>query len=246
MKINLKNFETVLKKATHNFNIETVQLVFEDGRIKTSMVSSSNNNIAILDITNKVVDVNDEMVFNFIEPSSNVLPFISSFDSEEVNFSITDAFMKLKDGDQSCRINFCDNEAVNVLGRQGTKDGLDWFFKIKIDESFMDKFEKIKKIGSRFGKVYIEVKDGNIYLDTSDKENYYSNGLKFKLDEIESDEKTICFYYKDMVHLMSIIDLDLNFELRCAYMDTQKLGLLNMVTENETENENYSLISIKI
>lgn len=247
MKINLVNFEKVLKKATVNFSIETLQLRFSDV-IKSDMRSNDGNTISLLNVENNIFDSNEELEFNFADVSQSVLPFIQLFDNEEIDIDLYDGsagvgYMILKDGRQKSRISFCYPKIPKRLGTDDVKQDVDWFFEFSIDEEFMGKFDKIKKIGARFGKVYLDVKDKEVFLETADKDNQHSNGLKFLLDEIDIDDLSLCFSYKDMVNLMNVLNIEMKFKAKFTYDLENELGMIYVYSEDLKEK--YCLLSIQ-
>lgn len=241
MKINISNFKDVVIKSTLNFSIETLQLRFSD-RIQSDMLNGNGTSISILDIENNVLDTNEELVFNFGDPSNNLIPFIALFDNEEVELSLTDLFMKFKDGQQMTKVGFCSDTAVRRLGTNNVQN-VEWFYEMGIDRRFIDQFEKIKKIGSRFGKVYFSVDNNRLFMETADKTNRYSNGVKFKLADIEMPDLSLAYVYNDIVNFFHCIqmDLDKNFTLKVSYDDEQGLGCVYAFSEQNSEK--YALIS---
>jgi hypothetical protein len=241
MKINIKNFKDVVTKSTLNFSIETLQLRFSD-RIKSDMINSNGTSISILDVENNVLNTNEELTFNFGDPNNNLIPFIALFDNDEVDLSLTDLFMKFKDGEQITKVGFCSDTAVKRLGTDDVKD-VDWFYTMPIDQNLIDQFDKIKKIGSRFGKVYFSVDNNRFFLETADKTNRYSNGVKFKLADIEMQDLSLAYVYNDMVNFFHCIqmNLDKNFTLKVSYDNEQELGCVYAFSEQN--NEKYALIS---
>jgi len=245
MRINVENFKDLLKKATVNFSIETVQLKFGGGKVKSNMVSSNGNTISLLDVENGIIDTNDETDFNFTEPAQAVIPYLNLFDETMVQLLLYDNRMTLKSDTQRSNISFCSPLIVNLLGTDNMKTDLDWFFEFDVDENFKNNFNKIKKIGGRFGKVYFEVKDNNISIETCDKTNQYSNGLSFILDEaIGSDNLLLCFDYKDIVNLMAVINSREDFKISLTYKEEQELGML--YAKSTDESEKYFLLSKEI
>jgi len=241
MQINIKNFKDVVTKATMNFSIETLQLRFGD-RIESDMINGNGTSISILNVENNVLDISEELVFNFGDPSNNLIPFIALFDNETVELSLTDVFMKFKDGQQITKVGFCSDAAVKRLGTDDVQD-VDWFYEMPIDEDFIAKFDKIKKIGSRFGKVYFAVDNNRLFIETADKTNRYSNGVKFQLADIEMSDLSLAYVYNDMVNFFHCIqmDIDKNFTLKIAYQEDQGLGCVYAFSEES--NEKYALIS---
>jgi len=241
MKINLKHFENVLRKATINFSIETVQLKFGE-LIKSNLKSNDGNCISILSLPNDVLDIkNEEFIFNFTEPNQNVLPYVQLFDAEEVDIALDVNFMKLILGRQISKLSFCSDTVVKLLGVDRVKENVDWFFEMEINNEFMNQFDKIKKIGSRFGKVYLIIDDKRVYMETADKTNPYSNGLKFELANIDRQDLMLSFSYKDIVNLMGIIDISKNFKAKFQYMEDQSLGMMYVFAGDDSEK--YCLLS---
>ena len=242
MKINLKNFKEAIVKGTMNFSIETLQLRFGD-TIETDANSATGTCISILKINNNVLDIRDEISFNFSDPSQNVVPYIDLFDMEEVDASITDVFLKLINGEQSAKIAYASDSAIKRLGTDDVKQDVEWFFEHSIDDEFMKIFDKIKRIGSRFGKVYVSVNDNRVFLETADKTNRYSNGLRFKLADIEKEDINLCFSYKDICNLFHCVELSLekNFKFKTTYNSEQELGILYAYAEDASEK--YAIIS---
>lgn len=242
MKINLKNFKKAIVKGTMNFSIETLQLRFGEF-IETDSNSANGTCISILKINNDVLDIRDEISFNFSDPSQNVVPYFDLFDEDEVDASVTDVFLKLLNGRQSAKIAYASDAAIKRLGTNDVKQDVEWFFEHDIDENFMAIFDKIKKIGSRFGKVYISVNDGRVLLETADKTNRYSNGLRFKLADIEKENIDLCFSYKDICNLFHCVEMDLEkgFKFKTTYNSEQNLGILYAYSNDASEK--YALIS---
>lgn len=242
MRINIKNFKEVIIKATLNFSIETLQLRFSD-RIQSDMINGNGTSISILDVENNVLDTNEELTFNLGDLSNNVIPFISLFDNEEVELSLTDVFLTFKDGTQSIKISSTSENAVKKLGTSDVQN-TEWFYEMGIDEEFIRQFDKIKKIGSKFGKVYFVVKDNKLFLETADKTNRYSNGVKFKLaDDINMPDIALAYVYNDVVNFFHCIEMDLDkgFILKIEYKEEQGLGCV--YASSEHGNEKYALIS---
>ena len=235
----------MLKKATINFSINNVNVKFENGKIISRMISSDDGSIAILNIDNDVIDTNDEIEFNFSEPSSNIVPFLNLFDSEEVVTEIYENRIVLKDGRQKTTLNFCSPTIISKFGADSIRSDVEWFNEQEINENFMESFKKIKKIGTRFQKIYFEVKENEFFIETSDKLNEFSNGLRFGLGEIKHDDLTLSFDYKDVVNVMTVIDENYeNFTIKFAYREEQDLGI--MFVKSIDDSEQYCLFSREI
>lgn len=241
MKIDIENFRKVLIKSTLNFGIETLQLRFSD-RIKCDSINSNGTSISILDMENNVLDTNEELVFNFGDPANNVIPFVNLVDGDEVDVSLTDLFMKFKENGQTYKMGFVSETAIKRLGTDDVRD-VDWFFETEITKDIIKKFDKIKKIGSRFGKVYIDLNEKRLFIDTSDKTNRYSNGVKFKLANIDMRDLSLAYTYVDMVNFFHCIEIDVDkkFIMKVSFDEEQGLGCL--YAHSESGDEKYALIS---
>jgi len=240
MNINVVNFKDVLKKATLNFSIGSVQLVFEDGKIKSSMISESRNAIVVIHVDNDVIS-GDGVEFNFSSPSENLVPFLNLVDEEEVDIEIRTEKIVMRDGRQKQSIHFCSPTIVSTFGSRAAREGTTYFTAIEIDGRFVDMFSKIKKIGSRFGKIYFTVDNGKLFIETTDKTNRFSNNLKFELMSVGSDDLTMCFDYTDFSNLMSVIGNREDFKMHFAYVEDQEMGMIYITSSDDSEN--YYLMS---
>ena len=109
----------------------------------------------------------------------------------------------------------------------------------------MELFKKIKKIGTRYEKVYFEVKEKELFIETSDKLNEFSNELRFSLGEIDYNNVILAFDYKDVVNVMTVIDSNFeNFVIKFAYREEQDLGI--MFIKSIDDSEQYCLFSREI
>ena len=241
MNINVVNFKDVLKKATLNFSIPSVQLKFEGGKISSSMISENRDAIVNIDVDNDVMD-GDDVEFNFASPSQNLVPFLGLLDEDDADITIRNEKIILKHGSQKCNVHFCSPTIVNTFGGKAGREDIEYFVTMNINETFVENFNKIKKVGSRFGKVYLTVKDKQLFIETTDKTNRFSNSLKFKLMDIDMDKDfTMCFDYSNFSNLMNIVGNREVFKLNIAYIEAQEAGMLYVETDDKSEN--YYLMS---
>ncbi len=55
-----------------------------------------------------------------------------------------------------------------VSSYKGDKPKIDnWFFNEKINDDIINKFNKIKKIAGKFGKIYFTIEDNKLYIETT-------------------------------------------------------------------------------
>ena len=209
------------------------------------MISSNDGSISLLNVNNNVFDTNDEIELNFSEPATNIIPFLNLFDSDEVDTEIYENRIVLKDGRQKSTLNFCSPTIINIFGSDHIRSDVEWFYEKEIDENFVENFQKIKKVGTRFQKIYFEVKDNKLFIETSDKSNEFSNGLRFRIDEVEHSNVVLSFDYKDVVNIMTVINGNFdNFSMKFAYREEQDLGILFLKSFDESEQ--YCLFSREI
>ena len=241
MNLNIDNFKEVLKKATLNFLIESVQLKVTKDTITSKMISQSNDGIAILNIKNEIITdmkKTDDFTFNFIEPNQSLIPYLNLAD-EQTTIKVQDEKIVLATGRQKSNIFFCAPQVVSIFTSDSLRDDIEYFKEIDVDETFIQTFNKIKKIAPKFGKIYFNVKDKVLSIETTDKRNNFSNGISFDIDDVEYDNISILFDYKSVASVMGI--LGEGFIARFAYVPEQEMGMIYFTNEDGTEK--YYLMS---
>lgn len=241
MKVNVENFKSIIKKATLNNSIDTVQLLIDPQSVKSRMISSDNTGIAILDMNNDIINVKEELEFNFSEPAQQLLPYLNLIDEEEAEIIVKNEKIILKSEGQKANLNFCSPTVVNVFQSEARET--DYFLTLELDEDFINAFSKIKKISSRFGRIYFNVEDGIFSIETTDKSNKFSNGLKFDLEKIDGvDDLVLSFTAKNITDLMAVINSDFeNFKLNFTYVPDAGVGLV--FAESNDSSEKYYIMS---
>lgn len=245
MKVNTSELKKLLTKATLNNSIETVQLTFtEDNKVTSSMISSNRDAIVQLNVDNNIIDgIKDEVEFNFRETNTTVIPFLSLLDKDEVDLKITDKMINLSSGNQKMKLKFCVPQVVSKF--EGDADsGVEAFYQKELDEEFVNSFNKIKKVGSRFGFVYFTVNKGMLSIETTDKKNSASNGLSLELAKIKGvDDLVLCFEFKNFSNLIALLNGDYeDFTLSLFYVESHNAGLLKMMKADGSET--YYMMSI--
>jgi len=240
MKLNVGNFQTVLEKATLNFSIESVQLKLTPERIVSKMLMQhSRDAIVLLDVPNDVIELKKgaEYTLNFAEPSQFVMPYLNLIDESEAEVKIFDEKMVITSGKQKSNLFFCAPQVVSVFSGTSPREGLQYFTSFDLDESFIRDFGKIKKIGMRFGNIYFSVEGGKFVMETTDKQNSLSNGIKFDLFPIKDEsDLTLCFDYRNVVNLMNVIGGRFtDFKVSFAFIRNQNLGMAYVEKKDGTE-----------
>ena len=244
MKLNVENFKDVLQKATLNFSIESVQLKMTPETIESRMLMQhSKDAIIILDIANNVLSMKKgaEYVLNFSEPSQSLMPYLNLLDETDAEVTLFEEKISFAAGKQSSSIFFCAPQVVTVFAANAPREGIKYFITFDLDNDFMNYFNKIKKIGMRFGKVYFSVHNGILNMETTDKQNSLSNTVKFDLMEVKEPNLTLCFEYKNIVNLMEVVGRRFaDFRISFTYIKEQNLGMV--FVEKKDNSEKYYLM----
>jgi hypothetical protein len=242
MILNVDKFKRLVQKATVNFSIESLQLNLDEVGVKSNMISSASDVVAILRVANDVLpEVKGELQFNFNDPVQDLMPYLNLIDGETV-IKVSEEKISLLTGKQSSNVFFCAPQIVSVFSHNEPKANFSVFHKTAVDQDFEKSFDKIKKIGGRFNKVYFGVEKGHFYIETSDKTNSFSNSFRVNLDQIKYNDMSMCFDYKNIVNLMSVIAGE-EFSMEFFYVKEHKLGMLK--ASNEDNSESYYLMSKK-
>lgn len=239
MQLNIKNFLEVMRKATLNHSINSVQLNFEDDRIKTKMIKDGTSDaIVFLDIPNEVITTEEELSLNFKEPKTFVVPYVKTFAEETVELSIKREKMILQNANKKVDIYFDDPAAISVFTR--TPREMDFFIDIDVDGSFRQMYKDLKQVGSRAGNVYFDVKDKVFFIEATDRSNRFSNAMRFDLvTDVDVDDLSMMFDWKNFFNLMEVIG-DRDFKMKFTYVESQQKGSFKATNEG---SEVYFLMS---
>jgi len=244
MLINTSELKTFLKKATINYCIDSVQINLTKALVTSKMISAASDVISLLKLPNEILPsmkATDTLVLNFAEPNTNIVPYLNLIDDDvETTIAIKDEKITLIQGKQKSNMFFCSPQMVNVFEADSPRADIDYFKVMDIDDDFIESFNKIKKIGSKFNKIYFGVLDNVLYIEASDKQNRFSNGLRIDLCDVTYDNMSMCFDFKNVVNVMSVLDM-VDFTCHFAYVPEQELGMIYIGNENESEK--YYLMS---
>lgn len=244
MKININAFKDMLKKATLNYVIPSVQINFERKKVRSNMISKSMDAVIMLNINNNIIDLpsSDTISLNFSEPSMNVKPYLELIDDDEATATITDDNIKIvTDKKQKSCFHFASPDFVSSY--KGDKPNIStWLFVKTLDEELMEKLNKIKKIAGKFKKVYFSINDKKLYIEATDKQNKYSNSMKFELCDVDYKNFDLCFDFNNINALLTLIDgVYGDFEMKLHITENEKGGML--LFKNKDESENYYFVS---
>jgi hypothetical protein len=241
MKINVPKLQEVIKKATLHNTIETVQIKVDGSTVTSKMRSQSNNVVVILNIPNEILtDVPDTVELNFDKPSAKVLPYLNLIDNEVVDTKISDDKIVLKDGRHKTNLHFCMPSFVTTFS--GSDPQAPIFYELDITEEVLGMFKKILKIGGTFEKVYFAVRDKQLVIETTDRQNRFANGISFVVDSVEQPNLDICIHFKSVFGLFqSIKEAELDFKAKLVWLAEQEAGMV--LFEKTDGSEKYYLLS---
>jgi len=247
VRVKVGGFKNILRKSTLNMSFDSVQIIFNNERIQSKMISRDSSAIVLLDVENDVfVDVTGTYTLNFVEPNQNLLPFLNLFnDDSVVDLVKNEGSIVLKLGKQKSNIRLSVEQSISTFNRPGVNPNIRPFVSFKMDDDFIDSYSKIKKVGSRFGKVYFNVENNILYIESTDREEGFANSLKMEVKDVEYDNINLCFNYKNFINAMTVVNsgyADFTFSLSSASVGDILMGMISL--EKETA-ERYYLMSVK-
>ncbi len=266
--LHVERFKDVLRKSTLDMALEGTQLHFKNGMIYSQMISEPSDIITIIEIANDVIDLSkeDDITLRFREASVKVFPALDILETADVDVKIYDestaARIILKPkytykGVEQTGTSTIQMVAESVLRdmvlSRAKREGIEYFSVMPVDDELMKLFSWVKRIGILHPNVYIEVKDGNISIESSDKNNTYGNGFHFPImSGIEIHDLTIAFTYANFVHLYNVIVDELSkgedakeLKFGCAFFDQdQGSGMIHVTAADQSEQ--YFLLSTSI
>jgi len=250
VKVKVGGFKNIIRKATLNMAMDSVQINFDPDRIKSKMISRDSSAILLLDVPNDVftgVGGSDSHTLNFVEPNQNLMPFLNLFeDGSEIDLVKTDSAITLKQGKQKSTVRLSVEQAVSVFTRPGVNASIRSFVEFQMDSDFIEAYSKIKKVGARFGKVYFNVESNVLYMETTDREEGFSNSLKMEIQEVERDNINLCFNYKNFVNVMTVVNSDYeDFKLSISAAPVGDIMMGMISAEKEDGSEKYYLMSTR-
>jgi hypothetical protein len=241
MKINLSNFKKVIKKATLNGSIDNLQLKFENGRIKSQMVSNTRSAVTIINVENDVFDSNKNFTLNFFI-IEYTLSFINAFDQDECEAEITDDYeMIIKYGNQIERLQLFDENPIkqNILKKE--PDDLKYFLALNFDDDLKLVFQKLISIGKKYKQSmhpHVLLENNIFSLNLADCKNSKSNFIKFELKELKNsgfDNFKLCFDFDPFKNLYEVIKMEKNIELKFVYDEEINRGFLSAQSDDMSE-----------
>lgn len=243
MKLNVENFKELISKSSFNYLIEKVKIDITKDNIISCIGTDEMDAFSIIEKENNIIPdmkKDDEFQFVFENAVSDVKPFLNLVDGEESDLKVKDMYILI---DGKYKISFGDPSIINNINSEKLKSNLPVIKEFVIDEDFMNKYVKIEKIGSKFGKIYFFIENNNLYIETTDRLNNYSNSVKFKLFDMENQEDIImCFSYKNVTKLMRLLGKNFqDYKIKLVYFEEQERGFF--FVEKEDGTEKYFIMS---
>lgn len=236
--INTEDFTTFVKKATLNLSINSVQLNVTKDKVWSKMTSDDQSAFVFIEKPNTFFDGiqnNDELTLNFYEPRNTIMKHIGLINSPTFNADVKEEYMRVVSNKQSSRLHFCSPIRVTVFDRNMTTD-IEFNDSVTIDDEFISTYNKIKKVGNLYGKVYFSVEDGLLFIESTDKSIDISDSVKFNLAESESKDWSLGFDFKNMLNLMALIGSDGGYTMSFLYIEEREGGLLSVKSEDNSES----------
>jgi len=244
MKLNVENLQDVMKKATLNYLIQSIQLKITKDKIVSNMLTASMDSVIMLDLPNNVIDMkaNDDVILNFSEPNVNIKPYIDLIDNQLADLTINDSKIKLVSKDQKMTFHFCSPDFVASY-KGDAPEIPSFFFESDITTELMDKFNKIKKIAGKFGKIYFSVVNKLLFLEATDKTNSFANSMKYELGAVKHKDISLCFDFKNVNALLALITKTYtDFKIKLHYTEEKEEGGMLYFKKNDG-SENYYFVS---
>jgi len=251
MELNVKKFKEFLKKATFNFSIDGVSISVdgEENIITSAMVTQSGDVVTFLERENDVfLNVSEDFTISFIEPKTRVMSLINLIDDKSVDCEVKEDHLRVVAGKQKNKLYFCSDTVVTTLPLDSVKTRAteiieNMFFTTQITDEMLGALKKIKKIGQRFGYVYFDIRNGGLSIETTSRENMFSDSLSFSLfSGVEYENKSICFYFKNIANLLSVIQgNESEFTMGLTYDEENSGGVLMV---HKGDEEKYFIMSL--
>jgi len=249
-KINLLEFQNLLKKSTLNYSMDNVGISIKSDTFRVGMRNS--NAIVILNGTNNIISgisPTDTWDLRFSDPSKNVKSYFDLIipdvnDEAVIEMKEEKVIVRSEDKSQKINLFFCSEHLISRFDREGPKVDGDTVFEMVITQEFMDTFSLIKKVAGSFGKVYFTVEEGVVSLESTDKTNSFANGMKMSIGTTEYDDVSICFDFKNINNVITLLNGDAtSFSLRVGYIPQSAGGVASFVKNDASEK--YYILSTR-
>lgn len=246
-RIHVVKFLNLLQKATLNWSIPHVRVTFTKDTYKVGMKGA--NSLLLLNGENDIITgikSTDEWEMNFQDTVKNVKAYLSIILPDEGGYAVIemkDEKLVIKSGNQKTQCFFCAENIPTTFSKDGPKQDGDEVVNFDIDEEFVTAYNLIKKVAGGFGKVYFGVEEGHLFIEAGDRTSPHTNNMMIKLQEVQSDDMFVCFDYKSLNDIMTLIGNDAyDFTFRLGYLPQRNSGLISF---RKGDSETYYLLSLR-
>lgn len=195
------------------------------------MASSDREAILLIDKENTEIPELKEADLYFGEPNRDLKPYLDLLE-DEAEVELNSEKIIITSETQKMKIFTCEPQFVNTFS--ANEPNVSFLFTTEMSHMY-NCFNKFKKIASRFGKIYMSNNNGSITMETTDKENPYSNSVSFDFLNTEVDKNfNLAYSFKYINSLFNIIEPD-DFEMSLAYLEEQEAGLIMARKKDNTE-----------
>ena len=247
-KINLLEFQNLLRKATLNFSMDNVGINIKSDTYRVGMRNS--NAIVILNGSNNIISgiaPTDTWGLNFSEPQKNVKSYFDLIipdENNEATIEMKNEKLIVKSNTQKINLFFCSDHLISRFDREGPKVDGDTVFEFVITQDFVDTFNLVKKVAGGFGKIYFTIEDGIVNIETTDKTNTFANGMKMVIGSTEYNDVSVCFDFKSINNVMTLLNGDATeFTIRLGYIPSSMGGAASFIKSDGSEK--YYLLSMR-
>jgi len=247
LKINKKKFIELIKKATLNYSINTLQINIDNDRIKVAMKSESNTYLTVLDLENDIfIDIisGSLLELNFLDPNVHLLKLLNQIDLDEPEIKLNNKILSIIDKNQKASVNFCSPLIVSVSNKTTPRIN-DYFLNFDIDDNFNGIYKKIRSIGAIYGKVYFEVIDNKFRINSTDKTSGLDHGFMAEIIDVKHENISCCFPFLNISNMMNCLSDDKEYEMKFAYEPNTELMMISCIRKDTINKEIYYLFSQK-
>ena len=250
-KINVVLFLDLLKRASCNYSIENVKMVFTSTSYRVGL--RGQNSLIILSGDNDIIsDIapEDEWELNFSMVQKNIKPYfdlIIADDAGQVEIIMKEDKVIMKSlTNQTVDLHMCVSRTIDTYDRDTPKDNGEVVYETPISEQFIDTYQIIKKIASGFGKVYFSVKDGELFIEATDKTNSVTNGIIMKIGDTDYQDLSIPFEFKTFNNILTLVNGDYEqFSFRIGFIPKVNGAIVSFIKDIDGITEKYYQLSIR-
>jgi hypothetical protein len=239
VQLNVNNFKNLIKRGSVNYVIDNVKLSFTPQHAISAMRGT--DLISVVKVPNDVLlglKRQDEIDFNFVNPLSNVLPYLDILRGDTVAVDIEQGYIELKEAPHVVKITLFHSNVVTPFDVD-KKPKISFFVSFATDERFANFIDKTKRVCASHGRIFLGTKGGSLYVRAGGAANELASEIKLDLISTEFKDIELSFNYKSFISLIGLLTPD--FTISMAFDEEQELGLIK--AENSDSSETFYLMS---